>query len=70
MSETKRVAGMSERGDNIYCVFQALAWIAKEQRDLQLQVDRLREIPNLVRKLIGERGKRKGEVSDVRSKRD
>ncbi len=37
---------------NAYSASQALAWIAKERRDLQEQVNGMREIPSLMGKLI------------------
>jgi hypothetical protein len=52
MKVTKPVPGAPQKAENAYSVCQALAWIAKERRDLQEQVDGMREIPDLMSKLI------------------
>ncbi len=52
MKVTAPVPGAPRKATNAYSVCQALAWIAKERRDLQEQVDGMREIPGLMSKLI------------------
>jgi hypothetical protein len=52
MKVTKPVPGAPQKPANAYSVCQALAWVAKERRDLQEQVDGMREIPGLMSKLI------------------
>jgi hypothetical protein len=52
MKLTVGVPGAPKKATNAYSVCQALAWIAKERRDLQAQVDGMREIPDLMSKLI------------------
>jgi len=52
MKVTASVPGAPRKATNAYSVCQALAWIAKERRDLQEQVDGMREIPGLMSKLI------------------
>lgn len=52
MKVTTQVPGAPQKATNAYSVCQALAWVAKERRDLQEQVDGMREIPGLMSKLI------------------
>jgi hypothetical protein len=52
MKLTIPVPGAPKKATNAYSVCQALAWVAKERRDLQEQVDGMRQIPELMRKLI------------------
>jgi len=52
MEVTTRVPGAPQMPTNAYSVCQALAWIAKERRDLQEQVGGMRDIPDLIKRLI------------------
>jgi Domain of unknown function (DUF932) len=51
MKITAQVPGAPQKATNAYSVCQALAWIAKERRDLKDQVDGMREIPDLMKRL-------------------
>jgi len=46
------VPGAVLPGDNVFAVSQALAWLAKERSDLQEQLERKQEIPDLVKPLL------------------
>jgi hypothetical protein len=47
-----QVPGVSEVADNLYDVSQILAWLAKERRDLQEQVEWREQIPELLEPLM------------------
>ena len=47
------VPGAVLPGDNAYAVSQALSWLAKERRDIQEQLEWQRQIPELMRPLLG-----------------
>jgi hypothetical protein len=49
--ETVRVPGQPKCCDNKFHVSQVLAWLAKERRDMQEQLERRHEIPALLRPL-------------------
>ena len=53
MIKTKSVPGSTPPARNAYQVCQAIAWVAKERTDLQAQLERMREIPELMKALIG-----------------
>ncbi len=48
----KRVPGAVLPGDNVYAVIQALAWLAKERRNIQEQLTMKQEIQNLILPLV------------------
>ena len=52
MERTKEVPGSLLSRDTAYSICQALAWIAKERRDIQEQLDWMREIPDLMGALL------------------
>jgi hypothetical protein len=52
MEKTKGVPGSLLSRDTAYSICQALAWIAKERRDIQDQLDWMREIPDLMGALL------------------
>lgn len=52
MKPTRRVPGAGDGADNAYAISQVLAWLAKERRDLQEQVEWSESIPGLIDKLI------------------
>ena len=52
MEQTQQVPGSLLAADSAYSICQALAWIAKERRDIQEQLDRMREIPDLMGALL------------------
>ncbi len=49
----EQVPGSILPGDNVFAISQALAWLAKERRDLQEQLDWQKQIPDLIRPLLG-----------------
>ncbi len=49
----KKVPGAILPGNTVYAVAQSLAWLAKERRDIQEQLQMKREIHDLVRPLLG-----------------
>ena len=50
--ETKRVPGAPARCCNLFDVSQILAWLAKERRDVQEQLEWREEIPELLAPLL------------------
>jgi hypothetical protein len=53
MIKTTSVPGSTPPARNAYQVCQAIAWVAKERADLQAQLERMREIPELMKVLLG-----------------
>ena len=53
MTATRRVAGSPERSETAYDACQILAWIAKDRREAQERVDRMMQIPGLMRGVVG-----------------
>lgn len=49
---TNRVPGASAQSSNLFDVSQILAWLAKERRDLQEQLEWREEIPRLLTPLL------------------
>jgi hypothetical protein len=49
----KKVPGAILPGNTIYAVAQSLAWLAKERRDIQEQLQMKREIHDLLKPLLG-----------------
>lgn len=47
------VAGAVQPGNTVYAVAQSLAWLAKERRDIQQQLQMKREIHDLLKPLLG-----------------
>lgn len=52
MKSSVKVPGAPPRASNAFEISQALAWLAQERRDVQEQVDRMREIPDLMKTLL------------------
>ena len=52
MQETKRVPGAPRQCRNLFDLSQILAWLAKERRDLQEQVEWREEVPKLLASLL------------------
>lgn len=52
MTTGAAVPGAKPGAWNAYAVAQALAWLARERTDVQEQLERAREIPNLMRHLL------------------
>jgi hypothetical protein len=52
MKPTCRVPGSPDKADDVFAVSQILSWLAKERNDIQEQVERMRDIPLLVDKLM------------------
>ncbi len=55
IEKTRSVPGSLIARDSAYSVSQALAWIAKERRDIQEQLNWMRDIPELMGKLLSEK---------------
>lgn len=52
MQETKRVPGTSQQCRNLFDLSKILAWLAKESRDVQEQLEWREEIPELMAPLL------------------
>lgn len=52
MRPSQRVPGMPNRSENLFNVSQILAWLAKERRDLQEQLDWREQVTGLLKPLI------------------
>lgn len=52
MTPGPSVPGSRAAAWNAYAISQALAWLARERRDVQGQLDRARDIPRLMRHLL------------------
>ena len=52
MQATKRVPGASQPCRNLFDLSQILAWLAKERRDVQEQLEWREEIPELIAPLM------------------
>lgn len=65
MVTTKAVPGMFPPASDLFAVSQALSWIAKEQRNLQDQISRMKQIPAMLGFLrrLAHREKTAGRVS-------
>lgn len=50
--QAARVPGAPQKSNNLYDVSQILAWLAKERRDVQEQLERREKIPDLLKPLI------------------
>ncbi|MBP1715983.1 MAG: hypothetical protein H6Q42_4186 [Deltaproteobacteria bacterium] len=49
---TTRVAGMPRESGNLFDLSQIIAWLAKERRDIQEQLEWREEIPKLLKPLL------------------
>ena len=52
MEPTCKVPGISEEAHNAFDISQVLSWLTNQTRDVQQQVDRMRDIPNLMDSLL------------------
>ena len=52
MARMQKVPGCPSTSDNAFAIAQVLAWIAKERRDISEQLDRMREIPELMASML------------------
>ncbi len=52
MQETKRVPGAAQQCSNLFDLSQILAWLAKERRDVQEQLEWREKIPDLMNPLM------------------
>jgi hypothetical protein len=52
MEQTRQVPGSLLCQESAYSICQALAWVAKERRDIQEQLDWMRDIPDLMGALL------------------
>ncbi len=55
MRQTTRIPGAPPGSRNLYDVSQILAWLAKERRDLQEQLEWREQIPELIKPLLRQR---------------
>jgi hypothetical protein len=53
MRQTTRIPGAPPGSRNLYDVSQILAWLAKERRDVQEQLEWREQIPELMKPLLG-----------------
>jgi hypothetical protein len=53
MEPTHAVSGSWVPADNAFAICQVLSWLAKERHEIPEQLERMREIPGLMRKLMG-----------------
>jgi len=56
MQPTKRVPGAPEKCRNLFDLSQILAWLAKERRDVQEQLEWREQIPELIAPLMNGKG--------------
>jgi hypothetical protein len=52
MQKTIRVSGAPDRSRNLFDISQILAWLAKERRDIQEQLEWREKIPGLMAPLM------------------
>lgn len=52
MLQTTRIPGAPLRAQSLYDVSQILAWLAKERRDIQMQLEWRQQIPELIKPLL------------------
>jgi hypothetical protein len=58
MEPTRAVPGSWVPADNAFAVSQVLSWLAKERHEIPEQVERMREIPELIGRLLGTEDRR------------
>jgi len=56
MQKTKRVPGAPQQCHNLFDLSQILAWLAKERRDVQEQLEWREQIPDLMAPLLNGKG--------------
>lgn len=67
VQQTKPVPGAPKESQNLYDVSQILAWLAKERRDIQEQLEWREEIPDLIESLRSQQGVANNGLQPTRS---